>query len=52
MVKVTFTWSRLNPKEPIAWDAAAAHYKEQVGKDFESLGRSEQIQYVRAYVNR
>ena len=52
MVKVTFTWGRLNAKTPSAWDAAAAHYKEQTWKDFESLGKSEQIQYVRDYVNR
>ena len=52
MITVTFTWKRLNPTTPSAWDAAAAHYREQTGKDFDSLGKSEQIQYVRDYVNR
>jgi hypothetical protein len=52
MVTVTFTWGRINPKTPSAWDSASAHYEKEVGKPFNSLSRAEQISYVRQYVNR
>lgn len=55
MVNVTFTWGRINPKPGFvsAWDAAKANYDKTFGVGgFDSLSRTDQINEVRAYVNR
>lgn len=50
-VTVTFTWGRVNPPAGFvsAWDGA----RNDLGHgEFDALGRGEQIQAVRDYVNR
>lgn len=49
---VRFTWTNLNLRGPSAWDAAIAAYEKETGEPFANLPRDEQINYVRAYVNR
>jgi hypothetical protein len=51
MVQVNVTFGHINPKPGFvsAWDAAKAHYGENV---FARMSRDEQIQAVRDYVNR